>query len=59
MTPRMGGSPPPIAPWGGGSVSRCDANQSVPSRQSPAAAVTPAAGWTWVASTVTTAGPTM
>ena len=29
---------------GGGSVSRCDANHSVPPRQSAAAAVTPAAG---------------
>ena len=41
----------------GGSVARCDANHSDPARQLAAARVTPAAGCSWVTSTVTAAGP--
>src|SRR6185437_15496891 len=41
----------------GGSVDRCDANHSDPSSAHKAAVPTPAAGCTWVASTVTAAGP--
>ena len=41
----------------GGSVDRCDANQSDPRRAHTAAHATPAAGCTWVASRVTAAGP--
>ncbi len=41
----------------GGSVDRWDANHSDPSRAHNAAHATPAAGCTWVASTVTAAGP--
>jgi len=59
----MGGLPcPPMSPWAAlartrGSVERCDANHSVPARQSSAADATPAAGCSWVASSVTMAGP--
>jgi len=42
----------------GGSVERCEANHSEPTRAHRAAHVTPAAGCTWVASRVTAAGPT-
>ncbi len=40
-----------------GSVPRCIANSSVPMMQSAAAAPMPEAGATWVASSVTSAGP--
>src|SRR5579859_1809640 len=42
-----------------GSVRRSAANHNVPARHSSAATPTPAAGNTWVASSVTAAGPTM
>src|SRR5690242_11846801 len=60
--PGPGPGADPDAPEGptttGGSVDRCDANHSDPSSAHKAADPTPAAGCTWVASTVTAAGPT-